>query len=271
MGDSSPPLACNFLPSPTRLDSTRGLGRCAPTHTAAAAASAAPIIRDPHSRSSFDPFALQLPAFGNRSITHNTWRERSAKRMQSASSDRPVAASRQSSHAANATAAAATTQSPQLTAASSSEPKSDPPKRCAGCQTERPASQFSGAQLKRGGKRLCHSCIASKRAADEAAAAPVRCMSCGKSFRSSRNRCDECSIRYCSGGCLQRHRAVRPSLCEVIRSVPPLTIPPDEVLTLEEVAREWPAIVSVRLHTTARESSGPTSGVRQRSGLAHSA
>jgi hypothetical protein len=161
----------------------------------------------------------------------------------------------------------ASISSPAATAAGESsvtvEDESPILKRCCGCCSDRPESDFSGAQLKRKGKRMCKACVEKRewveaKAADDAAAAKAAarptpagasssaaaaaaspptatvCIVCGQGGAKMR-ACSRCRSFYCGAVCLKLHSGGDMDQCAAVRSLPPLSIAEEDLLTEPEI------------------------------------
>ena len=147
----------------------------------------------------------------------------------------------------------------ESTAAATSSSSSAALKDCSCCFRSLPEGKFSSAQLKKKGKRACSSCVSKRDAAAEAAAAQqsfatrlaqvsstaplATCPSCNKK-RVRVATCSACKSSCCSLACFQQHQAG--FQCEAIRTMPPLSIADEDLLTEAEVAELWS-----RLHQRA--------------------
>jgi hypothetical protein len=105
-------------------------------------------------------------------------------------------------------------------------------KTCSVCRCDRSVSEYSGAQLKKKGKRVCSICVGQKRVSEEkqqqaandskkaAAAASSKhvkpgassssshhdeCIVCRKSGPLVKHRCSHCRSHYCSIECMREH------------------------------------------------------------------
>ena len=134
-------------------------------------------------------------------------------------------------------------------------------KRCCGCCSDRPESDFSGAQLKKKGKRVCKECVARRewaeaKEADAAAAAKSAarpastgasssaaavCIVCGKGGAKLR-ACSRCRSLYCGAMCLKLHSSGDIDQCAAVRSLPPLSISDEDRITKEEIELHWPRL-----------------------------
>jgi hypothetical protein len=146
-------------------------------------------------------------------------------------------------------AAAAATDSVRV------EHKATSCKRCGDCGVNRPEFEFSGAQLKKKGKRVCGRCVEQRELeaameADAAAAAAAKapptaglCSLCDKLSLSVR-QCSRCRGQYCGAACLKMHGSGESGspLCDIIRTQPPLTMADEDRLTRADVALHWPRI-----------------------------
>ena len=65
---------------------------------------------------------------------------------------------------------------------------------------------------------------------------PSECISCGK-WPAKLRVCGKCSSGYCGLACLKQHSSSQQ--CEAIRTMPPLSIADEDLLTEEELARSW--------------------------------
>ena len=144
-------------------------------------------------------------------------------------------------------------------------------KCCSICLRDLPLSAFSGAQIKRKGKRACRGCVehreadAAKEAGDSASAATAKvasaqsssastgsaaapssadsrsCVVCGKGAVKLR-QCSRCLSHYCGLACLKKHNSAESQQCEAIRTLPPLSIGDEDRLTAAEIELHWPRI-----------------------------
>ena len=151
------------------------------------------------------------------------------------------------------------------------EDESPVSRRCCGCSADRPESDFSGAQLKKKGKRVCKACVerrewAEAKAADDAAAAKSAarptpsgassraaaaapaspstaavCVFCEKGGAKLR-ACSRCRSLYCGAVCLTLHGGGDVDQCAAVRSLPPLSIADEDRITAEEIELHWPLL-----------------------------
>jgi len=162
-----------------------------------------------------------------------------------------------------------------------------PLKCCSACLRSLPPSAFSGAQIKRKGKRACRGCVehreadAAKEAGDSASAATAKvasaqsssastgsaaapssadsrsCVVCGKGAVKLR-QCSRCLSHYCGLACLKKHNSAESQQCEAIRTMPPLSIYEEDRITAAEIELHWPRIRQ-RLHQLALAERNPVS------------
>jgi len=145
-------------------------------------------------------------------------------------------------------------------------------KECSSCHIGRPESEFSGAQLKKKGKRVCTLCVDKKEIATSAAAelsaftsrfattttvdaavACAKCPSCDKKCGKVA-RCGVCKHPCCGVDCFTAHRDG--PQCDAIRTMPLLAIEEEEdLLTTEEISVLWPQLLRRMI---ALSKSGPS-------------
>ncbi len=158
-------------------------------------------------------------------------------------------------------------------------------------------SDYSGAQLKKKGKRVCNACIDKKTKTTAAAVAATSaaamvaalsrqqevefnhavvlpsptvasCVVC-KRVGTKLCKCSKCDSSYCSLPCLRQHRNGKPTQCDAIRTLPPLDISGEDLICADEVLMRWPRIKRrlLDMRSSSNYLSIPASELARRSEL----
>ncbi len=200
------------------------------------------------------------------------------------------------SSAAGSAGSATSAASASVTASSAA-----PTKKCSQCAQQQPESLFSGAQLRKGGKRVCKGCVKEQQlaaefdvaatvtwstatdqqqnagpvlqaVADHASSRPqsckLRCYTCIKPA-DYHKACGRCSSLVCSLDCFREHRH---TVCAAASNPPPLSIPEEDRITLAEFLKLWsqlPAQLLAQAAATARDTAQARTDVEHASRLSH--
>jgi len=135
-------------------------------------------------------------------------------------------------------------------------------KECSSCHVGRAEGDFSGAQLKKKGKRVCARCVDKREALatftsqiSAASTTTVYCQSCGK-------KCDRvapcrvCQCLCCGIDCFTAHRGGGASQCDAVFAMPQLDITAKEdLLTADDIRTLWPQFLR-RMSSIARQVEG---------------
>ncbi len=170
-----------------------------------------------------------------------------------------------------ASSAAGSAGSATSAASASAAASAAPMKKCSQCAQQQLESLFSGAQLKKGGKRVCKGCVEEQQLLAEFTAAAtvtwatateqqrdagrvlhavwrtaqsyarqsaLMCFNCIKSA-DYHKACDRCSSLVCSLDCFRKHRH---TVCATMSNPPPLSIPEEDRITSAEIQTLWPQL-----------------------------
>jgi hypothetical protein len=105
------------------------------------------------------------------------------------------------------------------------------------CGIGQPEYCYSGAQLKKQGKRVCKLCVTIKNQ-------PKHCITCNTqhdpAMKVELKECNECDASYCSDECLKVHQHGR--ICEILKRMPVERILLEDRLDEAELRRTWPSM-----------------------------